>query len=199
MALCLSALGRTQCVLGDYDAGIINLDKSVDMLQLIFGDGPLNRAEVFDAYCDLANAHLMGGDPQLSLEYYVRVLHLVQEKLGGDRPSLQVAKHLGYVAQAAHKAGQYELAVKHATEAVSIYNKVLRKHSTHPDTVAMLTLAGDIYTDMGQVEKALRQYKDAAHMVLLLHNGNALSKEVERAMMKVRHARLTLEANAAKS
>ncbi|KAK2141991.1 hypothetical protein LSH36_1007g00021 [Paralvinella palmiformis] len=39
---------------------------------------------------------------------------------------------------------------------------------------------------MAQVEKTLRQYKDAAHMVLLLHKGNALSKEVERAMMKVR-------------
>ncbi|KAK2143085.1 hypothetical protein LSH36_879g00014 [Paralvinella palmiformis] len=195
LALCLSALGRTQCVLGDYDAGIINLDKSVDMLQIIFGDGPLNRTEVFDAYCDLANGHLKGGDPTLALEYYTKVLHIVQQKQGTDRPCLQVAKHLGYVAYAAHKTGQYELAVKHATEAASIYNKVLKKHSTHPDTVAMLTLAGDVYMDMGQVEKALRQYKDAAHMVLLLHNGNALSKEVERAMMKVRHARLTLEAN----
>ena len=196
IAQCLCAMGRTQCVLNKYEAGIINLDKSVDMMHIVYGDGPLDRPDVFNAYCDLAKAHLKGGDPALSLEYYTKVFHAMKQKSGSDQPSLQIAKHIGYVAHAAHKAREYETAVKHALESAGIYIQVLKKHSTHPDTVAMMTLAGDIYMDMGQTEKALRQYKDAAHMVLLLHNGNALSKEVERAMIKVRKARLAVEVNA---
>jgi tetratricopeptide (TPR) repeat protein len=195
IAQCLCSMGRTQCILGKYDTGILNLDKSVDMLHILYGDGSIDRSDVFDAYCDLANAHLKGGDPALSLEYYTKVLYTTKQKSGTDKPSLHIAKHLGFVAYAAHKAGEYETAVKNALDAANIYLQVLKKYSTHPDTVAMMTLAGDVYMDMGQMEKALRQYKEAAHMVLLLHNGNALSKEVERAMLKVRKARLAVESN----
>ncbi|KAK2141992.1 hypothetical protein LSH36_1007g00027 [Paralvinella palmiformis] len=105
----------TQYVLGDYHAGIINLDTSVDMMQIIFVDGPLNRTEVFDAYCDLANGHLMGKDPTLALEYYSKVLHVVQQKQAPDRPCLQAAKLLGHVAYVPRRDGQYELGQKHDT------------------------------------------------------------------------------------
>ncbi len=182
---CLVAMGRAHCANKNPRRGVAFLQKSRNVFAALFGEDCI-REETIEVNFELGKAHSNVQNTQEAINCFKTVLNMARQKYGVEKPHLQIAKYLGYLAAAFVECELYEDAITHAQQAIGIYHKVLKQQTTHPDVAGMTSLIGDCHFALLRYDDALRCYKDASLMHLNLNNFNAFSADVEKSMKKVR-------------
>ena len=195
LAVSYRAVGRTACATERYKEGVKALIEALLLLKKIHGEETV-REDVCQVTIELGQACAGAGRAEDGVVHLTKALHMLRQLRGTDKPHFQVARCLNILADVCKLAKKYDAAIEYANQALSVYRDILsKKHADHPTVASIITLIGDVYMETKQYKEAVKHYKRAAHIALVIHAGNDLSKEVERSMKKYKDA-LSLEGEA---
>lgn len=110
-------IGCNASASGDYIGARIRLANVVRTLRHLL---PPNDPNLLRASGNYANALRGSGQPRRAVDLYTGILTDLQRTYGNDHPSIRLAR--GNLASALYESGEYETALKHASEAVRWWN-----------------------------------------------------------------------------
>ena len=193
LAESLRALGRSYCQLSRYPKGIPLLEKSYLHVKSIHEEE--KRVVIDDAHAlvELGQAHAASGNAEEAITKYTQALEIMREVYGKEKAHLQVANCLSLMAEAAKSTKERQKAIDLAHQSMNMYKVVLRHVHDHPIYPHLTALIAEVHMSRGQYADAVAFYTKASQLYLSLHQGNALTLDVQRNMSKLREAKKMLQ------
>lgn len=153
--------------MSDYETSRRSLDSALKILMANFYDDDVPPL-IAEMYCNLAQTHIMTGEPGRALDYYRKAIDLREKLFPAGHPVF--IKNKFNLASVLIETGDYASAREMLSEALDlIYGNF---GEDREEIAAVYEKLGMIEYETGNYEKAMRHYGEAISMLLELHGGD---------------------------
>jgi CHAT domain-containing protein/tetratricopeptide (TPR) repeat protein len=147
-------MGIAHWNLGEYQPALKSIQLAQAVFVALYG---ADDTDVALTHINLGNIYDDLGEGELALRQYKEAISIYQQYEGYDLSLGLVYNNLGVVLR---KLDRYEESRKALEQSLKAKNRALAT-GPHPNKAATLDNIGDLYLDMGLLDKALRQYQRA--------------------------------------